>query len=381
MLEEPLLMNRALIFLVTGLLMGGTCSSSADEPEFFILAPSRESQSLISVKATPRGDELELVEAAQFSLDFPATTITASGSAPVFYITSNQLIEGQPAAAFVDFRGSTSLQTKVEITNFQVAHGYAYLSLDRENRFLLGANYSEGFIDVYELNESGYPTAMVSTLNEGRKNAHCVIPSPNNRFVYVPYVKDTNALYQYAFDGETGALTALDKLNAEPPANTGPRHLAYHPTLPLLYFSNEQGVGVSAYEMADDGQLSLKQVCEISDSTAPSEGVSASDIAIHPNGQFLFTGVRGPKHDYNWISSYEILRDGSVKHLGLTPADKIPWGLALSPQGDYLLASGFGSGTLMAYRVGPDGALTRAGTLNWDEKISDLVTWPGFAAE
>jgi 6-phosphogluconolactonase (cycloisomerase 2 family) len=81
--------------------------------------------------------------------------------------------------------------------------------LDREENFLLGANYREGVIDVYQLDENHIPTTHVSSLNEGRKNAHCVLLSPDNRFVYIPYVKDTNALFQYQFNEGTGAITPL----------------------------------------------------------------------------------------------------------------------------------------------------------------------------
>ena len=94
-----------------------------------------------------------------------------------------------------------SRQTLMTPATFQ--HGYSYLSLDRENQFLLGANYFDGFVDVYALDDGGSPTKRVARLNEGRRNAHCVLPSPNNRFIYIPYVKETNAIFQYRFDSES----------------------------------------------------------------------------------------------------------------------------------------------------------------------------------
>ncbi|MEO1087891.1 MAG: beta-propeller fold lactonase family protein, partial [Acidobacteriota bacterium] len=100
------------------------------------------------------------------------------------------------------------------------------------------------FVDVYEVDEKGMVGERVAGLAEGRRNAHCVRPSPDNRFVYIPYVKETSAILQYRFDAETGALSPLSPKNANPPEGTGPRHLAYHPTLPIVYFSNEQHLGV-----------------------------------------------------------------------------------------------------------------------------------------
>ncbi|MEM1444372.1 MAG: beta-propeller fold lactonase family protein, partial [Verrucomicrobiota bacterium] len=287
-----------------------------------------------------------------------------------FYITSNRGAEGGEAPAAVATNGSEG----IELSPFTTANGYSYLSLDRRNRFLLGCNYGEGLIDVYALDNEGLPGDRVSSLNEGRKAAHCVLPSPDNRFVYIPYVKEHNALYQYHFDPDTGALSALETLNAMPPEGTGPRHLAYHPTLPMLYFSNEQHLGVSVYKKADDGQLTVEQICDLSGVTPPEDGVSSSDIVITPDGRFLFAGIRGHKHGFDYISRYLVLDDGRVKHMGLTKADKIPWGLALSLDGKWLLATSFGDGTLMAFHVAHNGELTRAGTLTWDPQISDVVT-------
>ena len=71
---------------------------------------------------------------------------------------------------------------------------------------------------------------------------------------------------------------------------------------------------------------------------------------------------------------YRIKSNGDVELLGLTPADKIPWGLALSPNGEYLLVTAFQGGTLTAYRIGDKGKLKKVADLRWDKNISDLVT-------
>lgn len=341
----------------------------APEP-FTVYAPGRESNQIWEVRAIPGEDGLTLEAGKNIPLEFSPATIAAHPLEKRFYVTSTRPEKDVSGGVFVDFTSGEAV-----IRSFTPENSYSYLSLDRKNRFLLGCNYGEGIVDVYSLDPDGNPTVRVATLNEGRKNAHCVLPTPDNRFIYIPYVKETNALYQYHFDEDTGALSPLAKLNAEPPEGTGPRHLAYHPTLPIQYFSNEQHLGVSVYDRAEDGQLTIRQVCDLTGPTPPEDGVSSSDIVITADGRFLFAGIRGHKHDFDFISRYEILEDGTVKHLGLTPADKIPWGLALSPDGNYLLATGFEAGTLMAFSINEQGDLKRAGTFAWDTKISDLIAW------
>ncbi|MDF1738943.1 MAG: beta-propeller fold lactonase family protein [Verrucomicrobiales bacterium] len=370
--DQTLLMKPLCLFFTLLLFIAAHASTaplSAAEP-FTVYAPSRESNQIWEVRATPGKDGLALEAGKNIPLDFSPATITAHPLTKKLYVTSTRPVKNVSGGVTVDFTTG-----KAVIHPFAAENSYSYLSLDRKNQFLLGCNYGEGIVDVYSLDADGNPTARVATLNEGRKNAHCVLPTPDNRFIYIPYVKETNALYQYHFNEDTGALSALEKLNAEPPEGTGPRHLAYHPTLPIQYFSNEQQLGVSVYDRAEDGQLTIKQVCDLTGPTPPEDGVSSSDIVITADGRFLFAGIRGHKHDFDFISRYRILDDGTVKHLGLTPADKIPWGLALSPDGTYLLATGFEAGTLMAFSITEQGDLKRAGTFAWDAKISDLIAW------
>ncbi len=229
-------------------------------------------------------------------------------------------------------------------------------------------------MDVYALDNDGIPTERVAALDESRRFAHCVLLSPNNRFVYIPYVKENNAIFQYRFDPESGKLAALDPKDAHPPDGTGPRHIAHHPSKPIVYFSNEQHLGVSAYDINESGTLKLRQVCDAVDKNEPKQGVSSSDIAITPDGRFLFAGIRGHQRDFDWISRYRVQANGDLELLGLTPADKIPWGLALSPDGRYLLVAAYDGATLTAFRIGETGDLNKVGSLTWDKNISDLET-------
>ena len=150
--------------------------------------------------------------------------------------------------------------------------------------------------------------------------------------------------------------------------------MAYHPSLPMVYFSNEQGVGLSSYRRNADGQLKIEQDISILPPGISKIGLSASDLVITPKGRFLFAGLRGHRQDFDHISRYRVLGDGKAEFLGLTEADKIPWGLTLSPDGKFLLASATSGASLTAYRILPDGDLRRAATMLWDPRMSDLVT-------
>jgi len=336
---------------------------------FTLYAPSGAEQRLLVVRAKPAKDGVALEMARTVNLAFPGRTITAHLTKPLLYVSGGRGKDGHNAAVVPLDEGGVPREPRPVTLD----RGYAYLATDRAGRFLLGCDYGSGAVDVYPLDAAGLPGKRVHGLDEGRKNAHCVFPSPDNRFAYIPYVKETNALFQYAFDPATGSLVPLEPKDVGPPADSGPRHLVYHPRLPLVYFSEEQGLGISAYRRGDDGRLTLAQRSRAVPADAPAAGVTSSDIVITPDGRHLYAGIRGHAHDFDFIACYALGDDGSLAPRGLVAADKIPWGMALSPDGRFLAVTGFDSATLMLYSIAADGGLTRSATLPVDKGITDVV--------
>lgn len=365
-LSASALSTLGLAFALMAIAGGGEINAGG---AFTLYAPSGSEQRLLVVRARPVKDGVELEMTGTVSLGFRGGTIAAHTTQPLLYVSGGRGVDGHNAAVVpLDDAGLTR-----EPKPATLDRSYDYLSTDRAGRFLFGCDYGSGAVDVYPLNAEGMPGTRVHGLDEGRKHAHCVFPSPDNRSVYIPYVKEANALLQYAFDPATGRLSPLEPQDVGPPAGSGPRHLVYHPRLPLVYFSEEQGLGVSIYRRAEDGRLSLWQRARAVPADAPASGVTSSDIVITPDGRHLYAGIRGHTHDYDFIACYAVGAAGSVAPRGLVAADKIPWGMAVSPDGRYLAVTGFESATLMVYSIAADGGLTRAATLPWDEKITDVV--------
>jgi len=352
------------------LLLLAVSATHAADP-FHIYAPSPTTKQLWVVAATPTEEGLSLTIANKVDLGFSGNTITIHPNKPLLYIAAGggKTDEVPGAVVTLDATGGYEKHDPVKFR-----HGSAYLSVDRTAKFLLSADYGGGAVDVYALDVAGAPGPRVGGLNEGRTQAHAILTSPDNRFAYVPYVKNSNALFQYRFDATNGHLTPLEPKDAGPPADTGPRHLAYHPKMPVLYFSNEQHIGVSVYDQAESGQLAIRQIADAVPDGESKEGISSSDIVITPDARFLFAGIRGHSRPFNWISRYRIEENGEVALLGLTPADKIPWGFALSPDGSFLVVSAFDGATLTAYQIDDAGELTKVASLAADKNISDIVT-------
>jgi 6-phosphogluconolactonase (cycloisomerase 2 family) len=358
--------------LLTALLVFGMAFTSPAAEAFRVYAPSSTTQTLWIVDAVPRengGLELKVAEKRDFG--FNGRVIAAHPKEPLLYVSGGGAERGKVPGAVVTLaqNGNYASHQPVDLND-----DAAYLSLDRSGAFLFGVSYGNGRLNVYRLDEKGVPGKAVATVDVGKKEAHCVLVSPDNNYLYIPYVKGNLALLQYRFDASSGAVTPLNPLNANPPPGTGPRHLVYHPTLPMVYFTNEQGIGLSTYERLSDGQLALRQDISILPEGMSKDGLTASDLEITPDGKFIFAGVRGHSQNFDRIARYRVGEAGKVELLGLTPADKIPWGLALSPDGKYLLVSATTGATLSAYRITTEGGLEKAASLSWDAEISDLLT-------
>jgi len=358
--------------LITAFTALGISATSLAAEAFRVYAPSSKTKTLWIVDAVPEENGgLELKVSLRADLGFPGRVIAAHPEKPLLYISGGGGERGRVPGAVVMLaeNGDYASHQRVDLND-----DAAYLSLDRSGSFLLGVSYGNGRLNVYRLDEDGVPGKAVTTVDEGKKEAHCVLVSPDNRYLYIPYVKDNLALLQYRFDASSGAVTPLDPPNANPPPGTGPRHLVYHATLPMVYFTNEQGIGLSTYERLSGGQLALRQDIDILPPDMSKEGLTASDLEITADGRFIFAGLRGHSQDFDRIARYRVRDDGQAELLGLTPTDKIPWGLALSPDGTYLLVSATGGATLTAFRITAEGDLHKVASLSWDAEISDLLT-------
>jgi 6-phosphogluconolactonase len=182
-----------------------------------------------------------------------------------------------------------------------------------------------------------------------------------NRFAFVPHTRP-NAIFQFYFDDSTGKLSANDAPKLLRKADSGPRHLWFHPDNRFAYGSDEQGSSLTVYQFDQEtGQLKTIQTL----SSLPAHGFegrnSTSDIEVHPSGQFVYIANRG--HDT--IASYAIdPASGRLSLLDHTPTESVTRSFNISPDGRYLIAAGQKSGKLAVFQVGDRGSLTRIDTVS-----------------
>ena len=195
-------------------------------------------------------------------------------------------------------------------------HAPTFLAPDRTGRYLLSAYYQGGGAAVHHLGADGAVGAPPLDWLATAAGAHAIATDPSNRFAFVPHIArlndnvleppkenpGPNMIMQFRFDAQTGRLTANSPSRVEPTERLGPRHYCFHPTLDLVYFSNEQGCSVTVYRLdRATGTLSAVQTI----TTLPA-GFTArntcSQIHLTPSGRFLYVANRG----HNSIAGFAV---------------------------------------------------------------------------
>jgi 6-phosphogluconolactonase len=237
-----------------------------------------------------------------------------------------------------------------------------YLATDRTGRFLLSAYYQGAHVAVHPLGSDGAVGAPASTRLDTAMGAHAIQTDPSNQFAFVPHIarfndnvleplKEStgpNAIWQLRFDAQAGGLSPNTPLKVEPETRLGPRHYCFHPTLPVVYFSNEQGCSVTAYRLDPAaGTLTALQTL----STLP-EGFTArntcSMIHLTPSGRFLYVGNRG----HNSLAGFAVdAASGQLTALGQVATEAVPGAVGVDPAGQFVAAAGTVTGRLAVYRI------------------------------
>jgi 6-phosphogluconolactonase len=250
-----------------------------------------------------------------------------------------------------------------------------YISLDRAGKFVLVANYTSGNVAVFPIvldGKLGEHTALVQdsgTLGPNKErqegpHAHWIETSMGNGMAFVADLGLDRVLI-YPFDPKTGSLTT-DKAavgtgwsksaaakrgwSVTLSPGTGPRHVAFSHDGRFLYALGELQSTVTVFRSpgADDDNLhSIQRI-----SMLP-EGFSgrndAAEIAIHPNGKFLYASNRGL--DAIAIFSIDPAK-GILTSVGSVPTGgKEPRHFAIDPDGKYLLAENQLSDTIITFRI------------------------------
>ena len=354
---------------------------------FRVYGLSRQNGEVFSLQVSGRADgsEFHFGEVIRTDLGFHANGMTAGLQQDVLYTLGEK--RGNGKQSYVTATSMLGGDGGIVRTHMGAGKAVAdEMSVDRTGKYLVASHYRSGVIQTFPILEDKTLGNQIQQLNETRKNGHYVEFSQDNKSVYIPYVKDQSALYQFSFSEQTGMLTPHDPKDAG--AEGGPRHLYAHPRGTMLYSSNEQQMGVSAYKLDELGRVTHVQSVEPEVLSAGEEvkaKLNSSFLQASADGQFLFVGTRDRSDDdRDRITSYQVAEDGSVKKVSVVAYPyKIPWGCALSPDGNYLIVNSVAFGQsggvhrICAFHINQQtGALREVASLPIVEQMFSILSVP-----
>lgn len=291
-----------------------------------------------------------------------------------------------------------------------------HMSLDSTGAYALTAYNNPSGATVHRINADGTVGEEVKQAAslDGGIYGHQIRVTPDNKAAVLVTrgnaaaggkPEDPGALKIYGF--KDGQLTNRASIAPNRGYGFGPRHLDFHPTLPLAYLSLETQNKLYVYRLKDD-TLEPEAIFKKETLVEPRNirgRQAASTVHVHPNGRFVYVGNRasdtvefeGKKvfpGGENSIAVYAINQTTGEPTL-IQNADVHgihPRTFSLDPSGRMLVSAQIrpmlvrdGAGVksvpanLTTFRVGADGKLTFANAYEVDTGAA-MQFWSGMVA-
>jgi 6-phosphogluconolactonase (cycloisomerase 2 family) len=248
-----------------------------------------------------------------------------------------------------------------------------HLAIDPTGRWIITANYTAGSVGVVPIEKDGTlgTRADLVTLQgdpgpdrvrQAGSHPHDAVFDPGGQFLAVPDL-GLDRIFVFRLDSASGKLTPNDPPFVASRKRAGPRHIAFHPKMPLAYVINELDSTVVAYRFdPQHGSLQAMQVLPSTPSSYTGE-LSSAEIAVAPDGHFVYASNRCN----NTIASFAVDAGAGT----LTPVDWTPTHVCIDPAAKFVYAAnadeGFGpreeknTDTIVQFIIEANGTLKPTG--------------------
>jgi 6-phosphogluconolactonase len=245
--------------------------------------------------------------------------------------------------------------------------GPCHVSVDATGRCALVANYGSGSIAALPIRADGslgeaattiqHQGSSVNPKRQTRPYAHFIVPSPDNRFVLACDLGLDKVLF-YKLDVNNARLTTNSPSDAVVPPGSGPRHLAFHPNGKFVYVINEMALTITVFSYdARHGAVrkqrgafpELQSVSTVPADYVITEKDSTAEVAVHPNGKFVYGSNRG--HDSIAVFSVDAETGKLTLVQNAATQGKTPRHFAIDPSGRWLLAENQNSDSVVVFAI------------------------------
>jgi len=231
-----------------------------------------------------------------------------------------------------------------------------FVSVDGSGRAVLIANYVGGSVALLPIQSDGVlapATSVVKHAGSGpnadrqsEPHAHCIVADPSNRFALAADL-GADRVFVYRLDVDGKALRRVEGGDAVMRAGAGPRHIAFHPTLPLVFVACELDSTVVSFRFENArGALSPLETR----STVPAEWSGTNypaDIHVAPSGRTLYVSNRG----HNSLAVFSLAASTGALSLVQVVSTGGDWprNFTLDPTGRWVLVANQRSNSIVVF--------------------------------
>lgn len=249
------------------------------------------------------------------------------------------------------------------------ANSPAHVSVDATGKMVFAANYQGGVVMVYKRKDDG--SLQISQQldhvgsgphpNQNASHVHMAKLSPDNNYLFLPDL-GSDKVWSYVINHQSGTVSKTHQQFVSLPAGSGPRHMDFHPTLPIAYVINElkSTVSVFQYDASNGTLVEIQNLSTLPPNTSINN--STADIHVSPDGRFLYGSNRG----HNSIVRYSIdSSSGEISYIGTTSSQgEIPRNFAIHPNGGHMYVANQNSDNVAVFELNSTtGAMTLKGNL------------------
>ena len=245
--------------------------------------------------------------------------------------------------------------------------GPCHVSVTKDGKILLAANYSSGSLASIPINADGSLKAPASIIRhkgssivkrrQSAPHAHSINPSPDQRFAYAADL-GIDKIMIYRLNPETAELAENKPSLFTLKPGAGPRHFTFHPNGKFAYVINELDNTLVAlkYNSKTGGLTEIQTI-----STLPGDFKGTSypaEVRVHPNGKFVYGSNRG--HDS--IVCYKVdPESGRLTLVGFQKEGiKNPRHFNIDPTGEFCLVANQDADSVAVFAIDPKNGMLKA---------------------
>ncbi|MGA2540633.1 MAG: lactonase family protein [Verrucomicrobiota bacterium] len=236
--------------------------------------------------------------------------------------------------------------------------GPCHLTLDREGKNVLVANYNGGSIECLPIQSDGRlgpPTSFIQhsgkSVNPQRQegpHAHCMTLDAADHFVFVCDL-GLDKIMSYRFDISKGTLVPSQPAFTATTPGAGPRHLVFYPDGRQACVINELNSTIVRYAYdGATGALTERQTVALLPQGFTGAS-TAAEIAVHPSGNFLYGSNRGD--DSIAVFSTDAATGNLAFVQRVSTEGKTPRNFTIDPSGKLLFAANQNSDNIVVFNI------------------------------